>query len=237
MTDKRPDPKPRKHPQLWQSYQWWYEITEAKKKHENRMEAIIAGKSNMDLGLEEAIYYETMNYCQLKKQAEEMMGNYGKAVGPIWDWVTGIKGIADSLAGQLLAQIDDISKAPTVSALWRYAGKAVVDGKAEKKSSEHFNRRLKSICWKISDSFKLQQTPGYVDIYYAEKARLRELHPEKIIVDGKTKYNDGHLDMMARRKVEKVFLQHLWVRWREQEGLPVSKPYVIDIMGHTKYIE
>jgi len=34
----------------------------------------------------------------------------------------------------------------------------------------------------------------------------------------------------------KIFLQHLWVTWREIEGLPVSDPYSISIMGHAKYI-
>jgi len=29
---------------------------------------------------------------------------------------------------------------------------------------------------------------------------------------------------------------HLWVRWRELEGLPVSRPYAIERLGHAGYI-
>jgi len=35
----------------------------------------------------------------------------------------------------------------------------------------------------------------------------------------------------------KIFLAHLWVKWREFEGLPVSQPYVQAILGHTHIIE
>jgi hypothetical protein len=34
----------------------------------------------------------------------------------------------------------------------------------------------------------------------------------------------------------KIFLQHLWVTWRQLEGLPISEPYVQAIMGHANII-
>jgi hypothetical protein len=100
-----------------------------------------------------------------------------------------------------------------------------------------YNARLKSICYLIADQFIKQQTPGYVDIYYAEKERQRRLHPEKIKDNGKWKFNDGHLHHRAMRKTIKIFLQHLWLKWREFEGLPISEPYVQAIMGHTNIIQ
>jgi hypothetical protein len=239
--EERKPPKDRKHPQLWQAYLWWSEIVTAKVRHTNRLWAINEGLSNMDPAVEDAIF-ESMNYDGLKKNAEKMMGEYGKLLGPVWEWTKNIRGISNSLAGQLLAQIDDIELSPTVSALWRYCGLAVIDGKAEGKDSRSYNRRLKATCWNIAQSFVKMQTSPYIEIYYEEKARLRTLHPERIKVKNKQgkevwRYNDGHIARMAERKMIKIFLQHLWVRWREQEGLPVSKPYVIDIMGHAKYIE
>ena len=238
--DKRPDPKPRKNPHLWQSYLWWNELVEMRKRHDLRIASIDAGKSNLDVEFEYKVK-EKMNLDNLIEDAKKEMIGYGRDILDVWEWVTSIKGLkAGSLAAQLLAQIDDISLAPTVSALWRYCGQAVIDGKAErnvKGEKSHFNRRLKSICWLISEQFIRQQTKLYVDIYYVEKERQRLLHPEKIKVDGKWKYNDGHLHNMAKRKMVKIFLQHLWLKWRKYEGLPVSNPYVIDIMGHSKYIE
>jgi hypothetical protein len=43
--------------------------------------------------------------------------------------------------------------------------------------------------------------------------------------------------MAARRKMVKIFLSHLWVKYREAEGLPISKPYALEYLeGHTHYI-
>jgi len=50
--DARPDPKPRKHPQLWQSYLFWNELVEMRKRHTLRISSIEKGKSNMDAQLE-----------------------------------------------------------------------------------------------------------------------------------------------------------------------------------------
>jgi len=47
---------------------------------------------------------------------------------------------------------------------------------------------------------------------------------------------EGHLDNLARVKMIKLFLAHLWLTWREAEGLPVSKPYAIDIQRHSSFI-
>jgi hypothetical protein len=37
---------------------------------------------------------------------------------------------------------------------------------------------------------------------------------------------------MAIRYTIKIFLQDLWLKWRELEGLPVSAPYHEAILGH-----
>lgn len=90
-----------------------------------------------------------------------------------------------------------------------------------------YNKQLKALLWNITYSFIMQQTPIYSDIYYQEKERQAMVSPE---------LTKGHIDNRARRKVSKIFLQHLWLVWRECEGLPVTKPYVHDVMGHTHYV-
>lgn len=47
----------------------------------------------------------------------------------------------------------------------------------------------------------------------------------------------GHLDMMAMRKMIKLFLGCLWLTWREGEGLPTRAPYVIERTEHQKIIQ
>jgi len=48
----------------------------------------------------------------------------------------------------------------------------------------------------------------------------------------------GHLDARVRRKVVKLFLSHVWLKWRESEGLSVTDPYPMTKMGgeHTGLI-
>jgi len=49
-------------------------------------------------------------------------------------------------------------------------------------------------------------------------------------------YSKGHLQMMARRYACKIFLQHLWLKWREIEGLAVSEPWILAHGGHVNFI-
>jgi hypothetical protein len=239
-------PRPRKHALLWQSYSSWYEFSEMCKKHKQRLASIKKGESNMD-----AIYEQTMidGLSVAVKDADKVMINHGKDV-PVWDWVTTIKGLkSGSLPARLLAQIDDINKFDTVSKLWRFSGYAVIDGHAERgKKGEkgHYSRKLKSTCYLIADQFIRQQTPGYSDIYYGEKARQRELHPQAWCINcdqaaekykkrhkGKlvdayrcpnhekehvVRWSDGHIHNCAWRKMIKVFLKDLWIEWRAIEG-------------------
>jgi len=223
-----------------------------RKRHLLRISSIEAGKSNMDLTIEQDIV-ETMQLDAIQNIAKKMMIQWGKATGPVWDWMTSIKGLGvGGEAAKLLAQIDDAGKFDTVSKLWRFCGYAVIDGHREYNTSgekSHYNRRIKGICYCIADQFIRQQTPVYVEIYYSEKERQRRIHPEKMCKTcgcawddctqrntHKSIYSDGHIHAMAIRKMIKIFLQHLWVVWREAEGLPVTNPYVEDMLGHTHII-
>lgn len=238
MSNKAPTLKNRKHPQLWQSYLWWDELVAIRKRHVTRIKHVESGRSNMDAQIERDII-EHMQLEALIRVAERQMQNYGRAIGPIWDHATSIKGFGGNIAAQMFAHINDIAEFDTVSKLWRFAGKAVVGGKAERGTvgeKRPYNARLKSVCYLLSEQFIRHQTPGYVDLYYTEKARQRAQHPEPLKENGRWRYNDGHLDMRARRKVEKIFLQHLWLRWRELEGMRVSAPFAHDRLGHENIV-
>jgi hypothetical protein len=240
MLDNRPDPKPRKNPQLWQAYLIWKESLLTLNRHKTRMTAIERGKSNLDLEIEQ-IYLEQSSLKQVTINFEKMMKAYGATVGPIWNWLVSIRGIGDGLAAQLLALIDDIGKFDTVSKLWRFSGYAVIDGKREyptKGKTLTYNKTLKSTVYLCGEQFVKHQSPLYVPIYYAEKERQRRLHPEPVSNgNGGKKYTDGHINYRAYRKMNKIFLQHLWLKWREYEDLPITMPYVHDVLNHVHYIE
>lgn len=318
--DKRPARKIRKHPQLWQSYLFWYELREMRKKHLLRISSAEREASSFNILFEqqmiEALRLDAHVDPKNKKDIASVNGDpvklimieYGQAVGPIWDWCLSHKGIADSLAAQLLAQIDDIANFATIAKLWRYCGygtfeywvndkgeimapvagnrwvnkekiltivrpKSEWNGQTEAMYREPepgwklvrhrdiniegyhspYNRLLKAILFNVADQFVRQQSLPWVDIFYDEKERQRQIHPvaicltckvecdhERKIVKGKManvftcpnkkshgkrKYTDDHIRNMARRKMIKAFLAELWLEWRRLEGLPVTEAF------------
>lgn len=144
---------------------------------------------------------------------------------PIWvKFLKKVKGIGPVLASGLINLID-IKKAQHPSSLWKFAGLDVVDGKARKKVKGEkltYNPLMRTLCWKLAKSF-LMSNSQYVKYYKQRKEYEKIHHPE---------FTPKHIDARARRYMVKRFLVDLFVRWRELEGLPVSKPYVVDKLGH-----
>ena len=214
VIDRRPGPRARKNAILWQRYLHWDSLMRSRVRHILRLKAIVAGKSAMDAEYEREVIKELTK--QLKEAKENMVEVAQVSVpGEVWAWTTGIRGLGvGGMAAQLIAEIDDIERFATVSKLWRYAGLAVLGGKAEGKASEHYNRSLKSLMFLIVSQFIRQGTPYYRGLYDAEKDRQRVLHPQGYQdEDGRWHYNDGHLHMRAMRVVAKEFLANLYERW------------------------
>jgi hypothetical protein len=248
MADKRPDPKPRKNPQLWQAYLWWDELTRMRQRHMLRISSIERGKSYLDAGMERAMMDDlALDACI--GHAQHQMAEWGKAVGPIWDWMTSIKGIGDHTAAKILALIDDVGKFETRSKLYRFAGLAVIGGGAEPKDSTHYCRKLKAYLvgpMGLASQFLMHAAYPYADHYYLKREEDRRKHPDVVCKQcgcqwekcehkkqHKRSYNDGHMDLRAKRKIAKLFLSHLWEKWREYEGLPVPPTYAEAVLGHS----
>lgn len=200
--------------------------------------------------------------CELTKEAikkaatfeewlNEKIGDYVKA-HPAYDWFSKVKGVGDLNIGKVLSLID-IERASMVSKLWRYAGFSVDQGSAERQQKGkklHYNKMLKSMCWRLGKSLiraKGEYYKFYLEQKKAYEKRFKEEGREIISATnlpkdekGRKSETDeffalGHLDMMAMRKMIKLFLSHLWMKWREAEGLYVTKPYVHAIKGHADY--
>jgi hypothetical protein len=151
----------------------------------------------------------------------------------------------------LVPTIRGIGAFDTVSKYWAWWGLDVRDGHAPKRvkgENIDWNPKMRMLSWKIAKQF-VMQGDRYRMIYDAEKLRLTaermgengELFcPHLAECQAKLKKRDkpackGHIDAMAKRKAVKLFLSHLYVKWRELEGLPTRPPYVIEKMGHTTY--
>ena len=193
----------------------------------------------------------------LEEWLEDKVKTYVKA-HPAYDWFSKVKGVGDLNIGKVVSFID-IEKATMISKLWRYAGMAQgPDGKAERQIAGqklHYNKVLKSMCWRLAKSL-IRAKGLYYEFYLEQKQKLTdrlvsegytivpslELPTEKDPKTGRMKHVEkdgffglGHVDTMAMRKMIKLFLSHLWLKWREAEGLSVTKPYVHAIKGHADY--
>jgi hypothetical protein len=174
-------------------------------------------------------------------------------------WAFDQIGIGPVIAAGLAAHID-VSKADSISAVWKFAGQSPGYDRKTKGIKLPYNARLKVLCWKMSQSFiKVSGKDGatYGQFYVQFKAEevrkneaglnteaaKRELASKKI-TDKKTKevlqsgrLIDGHVHARAARRTVKLFLAHYYVVAREARGLPVRRPYAETILGHNGIIE
>lgn len=159
---------------------------------------------------------------------------------PMWSWLKKVDGIGPILAAALLANLD-IRKAKHISSFWKYCGLAVTpEGTAERKTRGEriaFNPFLKSISWKIGESF-VKIKGKYRKMYDTSKAFYQKKFPKKqqaLDAAGKPRknaqggkimlYSKGHIHAMAKRRAVKRFLADFWTEWRTIEGLAVNPPY------------
>jgi len=140
---------------------------------------------------------------------------------PFFPILTAVPGVGPKIAMVLLGEIRDIGRFSTRSKLRKFAGLAPPDVYDWKPGEARpFNAFLKSVVlkWLVQDQLLKSGNP-YRGIY--DKKR------EERIANG-----DEHPHYAARRKVGQVFLNHLWETWRELDGLPIDKPYMVGIQGH-----
>jgi len=106
-----------------------------------------------------------------------------------------------------------------------------------------YNPKMKKLCRNMALSL-IQYNQFYGDLYnqylaeYMQRDNLlANINTAKYKEPVLEKIKTGKATKMARRKMIKIFLSHLWVTWRKMEGLSVTKPYIFEIGGHSDYIE
>lgn len=180
---------------------------------------------------------------KLENKYKKLMGRYLKQEAIWYRWLKNIKGISSVLGANLIKNFGYCENYDYPSSLRRHCG-FDPDGAKGRHKDMCYSPSLKTFVWKIGDSFIKQRTKPYRDIYDSEKERLRKLHPEPIdnprfLETGKgfkKKYTDMHVHRMAFRKMCQIFLVHYWLVSRKIKGLPLSKPYVHDRLGHKRFI-
>jgi hypothetical protein len=95
--------------------------------------------------------------------------------------------------------------------------------RASRGSKRSYDAYAKKVLYLIAMQFIKARNSPYTELYYRERNRLDRERPG---------WHDGRKHYTALRKVEKLFLSHLWQVWREALGLPIVMPYAIAHMGH-----
>jgi hypothetical protein len=196
-------------------------------------------------------------FAALEKQMVSVLDAHSTA-SLVGQWSRAQYGVGPVIAAGLLAHID-ITKAPTVGHIWRFAGldPTVKWGKGERRP---WNARLKTLCWKLSDSFVKfsgRDECFYGALYRQRKAyevernesggnaeaaaetlatkKFRDTETKAIYESGKLP--PGRLDLRARRWAVKIFLAH-WhlVAYVEKYDTLPPKPYVLEHLGHAHEI-
>lgn len=183
-----------------------------------------------------------------------------------YPWFSRVKGIGKENIGKVigLVDIEEADTISSLWKFAGYAVDS--DGHAPRRvkgKKLEYNSRLRTMCWRLGSSL-LRAKGKYYKYYISQKKtyeerfknegytilpasqlpRMTEVkkgsdgvlqsknkrhEPEKVI-------SEGHIHNMALRKMIKLFLSHLWLVWREAEGLPLTKPYAIDKMKHKSII-
>jgi hypothetical protein len=189
----------------------------------------------------------------LERNVKSALDAYGDA-HLVGRWSKGITGIGPVISAGLLANID-ITKAPTVGHIWRFAGldPTVPWDKGKKRP---WNASLKTLTWKLGESFV--KVSGHKDdvygkLYLARKAdeiarndrgELAEQAAAKLTkfkigkdTDAYAAYAAGklppaHIHARAKRWAVKLFLAH-WqaVAYRDRFGVDAPKPYILTQAG------
>lgn len=174
---------------------------------------------------------------------------------PLGQWALSICGVGPVITAGLLAHID--CTVPTVGHVWSFAG-LNPEQKWYKGQKRPFNAALKTLCWKIGESF-VKQKARESDVYgklYAERREYEakrndagELADQAAAILKRTpkhaqrktyaegKLPEGHLHMRAKRWVVKIFLSHYHAvgHWIETGRMP-PKSYAVAHMCHAHEI-
>ncbi len=103
----------------------------------------------------------------------------------------------------------------------------------ERKSEEGIVREIDKCIGYVPRDEEVIEIVGNTPLTKAKIEKLKKKGFKELRV-GLTR---AHVHARAKRKTVKLFIAHLWIKWRQLEGLPITKPYANVILGHSEFIE
>jgi len=198
------------------------------------------------------------NSLVLEKQTARALKAYAESKR-IGEWCMSNMGIGPVISAGLIAHLR-IEHMNNVSGWWRFAG-LDPSMKWEKGKKRPWNSELKTLCWKLGESFV--KVKGKDEAFYGQIYNRRRVYEDELNEAGayakqaeqklerfnigkgtiayksyiKGKLPKAHIFMRCKRYAVKLFLSHMFEVWYEIEnGEKPAKPYVFAIEGHSDYI-
>jgi hypothetical protein len=186
---------------------------------EGRARAVEYGWDTADEFSIEFSNYWTERFGALEKDMDKTIVNHAKQY-KINHYLNGLRGIGWLTAAQITSRCD-IRRSHFYTQLLRYwglgcdeKGRAEVKRPGRKLGYPPENKRQTFV---IADSLMKARSP-YLQLYTMAKKRYDEKRP---------RWSNKHRVNAARRRMMHIFFQHLWVVWRDLEGLPINRPWMM----------
>lgn len=132
-----------------------------------------------------------------------------------------IEGCGYKISARLIATIGDIRRFETAPKLRKYLGVHVLDdGRFPRRRNgevANWNDEARKALYLLADQFNRRPESDWGKYLRTCKARLREIHPEKIQVEGKWRYTDGHIHKMGSWRCVSRFVEWLFFEWWKLE--------------------
>ena len=229
----------------------YYMMQEYRKRSGNQVRALNESVEPHDVILWLMAQNETLEH-----QVKRALSTYAEG-HPVGIRMLSVVGIGPVITAGLLAHID-INQAPTVGHIWRFAGLDPTS-KWNKGEKRPWNASLKTLCWKIGESFvknkgrdgcfygqlydsrKLYETGLNESGQYADQAeailKRTPSHAQKAIYET-GQLPAGHIHARCKRYTTKLFLAHLHEVWfREEFKREPPLPYPIAQLGHAHKLD
>lgn len=162
---------------------------------------------------------------------------------PFAPWVKSVKGLGELGIGHMLGMIGNPDKYPHYRMMVKGLGIAPRDAYPLSKNGKHMvpGQRRGIMLFNVIDPLLRNNNGKYREIYYVERARQIELHPEmdRGISEKTGKQQIAQYgDNVARMKVASVLISDMWHEWRAAKVgvnaiavVPPSKP--LDMTSET----
>lgn len=193
------------------------------------------------------------NATELEVRIKKLIEKEIKGIPIYEEFLKKVKGCGVIMSAVLIAYID-IEKAVNASKIVQYAGLGGGKVRGKKKDEKGnivltndlirgdkptkgyllpYNAKLKSKVMGVLATCFIKSKSQYK--FYYDDYKNRKSNSSEFVNGTNRMWKDeskSHIDLASRRYMMIMFLQDLYGRWRELEGLSVRQPYCQEYLGH-----